>query len=125
MRYIKVLFIVVIFFLALIFFFQNQAVLSQHLELTLHLFFLPPMVSIPLPFYFVILASFFVGAILSLIFLIWDKCNTSARLVKAKWRINSLEKANTRLQQSAKAADQSSESAETKDGVQSAITSKK
>ena len=125
MRYIKVLFIVVIFFLALIFFFQNQAVLSQHLELTLHLFFLPPMVSIPLPFYFVILVSFFVGAILSLIFLVWDKFNTSARLVKAKWRINSLEKANNRLQQSAKAATQTPEATEAKDATAQAGTPKK
>lgn len=99
MRYIKVLFLVVIFFLALVFFFQNQVALSQQIELTLNLFFIPPMTSIPLPFYFLILASFFVGAILSLIFLVWDKVNTSAKLVKAKWRISSLEKSNNRLQQ--------------------------
>ena len=47
MRYIKVLLLAIVFFLALVFFFQNQGPLSQDMVLTLHLFFIPPMHSIP------------------------------------------------------------------------------
>ncbi|MGE9985876.1 LapA family protein [Desulfovibrio sp. SGI.169] len=92
MRYVKVLLLAILFFLALVFFFQNQNALSQDLVLTLNLFFLPPMASIPLPFYFMILAAFFVGAVLALVFLVWDKVNLSARLMKSKWRVSSLER---------------------------------
>ncbi len=93
MRYIKVLLLAVFFFLALVFFFQNQAALSQSIVLTLNLFFLPAMSSIALPFYFLIIAAFACGALLTLAFLVWDKVNSSAKLVKQKWQINSLERA--------------------------------
>ena len=93
MRYIKVLLLAVFFFLALVFFFQNQAALSQSVTLTLNLFFLPAMSSIALPFYFLIIAAFACGALLTLAFLVWDKVNSSARLMKQKWQINSLERA--------------------------------
>ncbi len=88
MRYVKVLLLAILFFLALVFFFQNQNALSQNLVLTLNLFFLPPMTSIPLPFYFMVVAAFFMGAVLALGFLVWDKVNLSARLMKSKWRVS-------------------------------------
>lgn len=97
MRYIKALVLAILIFLALVFFFQNQTALSQQLELTLNLFFIPPMTSIPLPFYFLVIAAFFVGALLSLALLFWDRCNTSAKLVKSRWHISSLEKELARL----------------------------
>lgn len=97
MRYIKALVLAILIFLALVFFFQNQTALSQQLELTLNLFFIPPMTSIPLPFYFVVIAAFLVGALLSLALLFWDRCNTSAKLVKSRWHISSLEKELAKL----------------------------
>ncbi len=51
------------------------------------------MSSIALPFYFLIIAAFACGALLTLAFLVWDKVNSSAKLVKQKWQINSLERA--------------------------------
>ena len=92
MRYVKVLLLAVVFFLSLVFFFQNQAYLSQQLVLTLNLFFIPPMSSIPLPFYFLVVAAFALGALFTLCFLVWDKVNLSARLLKHKWQISSLER---------------------------------
>lgn len=92
MRYVKVLLLAVVFFLSLVFFFQNQASLSQQLVLTLNLFFIPPMSSIPLPFYFLVEAAFALGALFTLCFLVWDKVNLSARLLKHKWQISSLER---------------------------------
>lgn len=91
MRYIKVLVLAVFLFLALIFFFQNQAPLSQEMEMTLNLFFIPPMTSIRLPFYFIVIAAFFVGAMLTLFWLVWDKFVTSSKLMKSKWTASRLE----------------------------------
>lgn len=98
MRYVKVLLLAILFFLTLVFFFQNQGALSQEMVLTLNLFFIPSMSSIALPFYFLVLAAFFVGALLTLCFLVWDKVNLSARLMKSKWRVSSLEREVEKLQ---------------------------
>ncbi|MBO4301141.1 MAG: LapA family protein [Desulfovibrio sp.] len=103
MRYIKVLLLAIFFFVALVFFFQNQAALSQSVELTLNLFFLPAMKSIALPFYFLIIAGFACGALLTLAFLVWDKVHSSAKLVKQKWQISSLERAVARGKKQAEA----------------------
>ena len=92
MRYIKVLLLAVVFFLALVFFFQNQGALSQSMVLTLNLFFVPAMSSIALPFYFLVIAAFACGALMTLGFLVWDKVNLTARLMKQKWQISSLER---------------------------------
>lgn len=97
MRYLKVLILAVFFFLALVFFFQNQTPLSQEMQLTLNLFFMPPITSISLPFYFLLLGAFVIGCLLSLFLLVWDKFTTSARLVKTKWRVSSLESEVARL----------------------------
>ena len=62
MRYIKVLLLVLLIFFSLVFFFQNQTALSTAMTLKLNLFFVPEMTSIPLPFYFIVIVAFFVGA---------------------------------------------------------------
>ena len=110
MRYIKALVLAIFIFLALVFFFQNQTALSQQIELTLNLFFIPPMTSIPLPFYFLVIAAFFVGALLSLALLFWDRCNTSAKLVKSRWHIASLEKELAKLKKDIEGTDSASHS---------------
>ncbi len=60
------------------------------MELKLDLFFIPPMSSISLPFYFLLICAFFLGVVLSLIFLVWDRLNLSARIMKDKWQIQNL-----------------------------------
>lgn len=97
MRYIKVLLLGLFIFLALLFFFQNQVPLSQDMTMTLNLFFWAPFTSIPMPFYFIVIAAFLIGCALAVCFLLWDKFNTSAKLVKTRWRVSSLEKENTQL----------------------------
>ena len=92
MRYIKVLLMVLLIFLALVFFFQNQKPLSQEMVLTLNLFFVPPMSSISLPLYFVVASAFVVGAVLATCFFWWNKVSMSTRLMTSKWRVRSLEK---------------------------------
>ncbi|MCR4667037.1 MAG: lipopolysaccharide assembly protein LapA domain-containing protein [Desulfovibrio sp.] len=90
MRYLKVLILACLIFLALVFFFQNQTILSTKMELKLDLFFIPPMTSITLPFYFLVICAFFIGVLLSLSLLVWDRLHLSARLMKDKWQIKSL-----------------------------------
>jgi len=92
MRYIKVLLLVLIFFVSMLFFFQNQEALGKEMALKLHLFFLPPMKPVPLPTYFVLLAGFLLGALFAIAFLLWDKFSISAKLMKAQWRVRTLEK---------------------------------
>lgn len=98
MRYIKTLLLACLFFVLLIFFFQNQTVLAQELQLTLNLFFTAAMTSIKLPFYFLIIAAFLLGAVLSLSLLVWDKINLTAKLMKNTWYIKTLEKEVEKLQ---------------------------
>lgn len=109
MRYLKVLVLAIFLFLAMVFFFQNQAPLSQQTELGLNLFFIPPMKSIVLPFYFIVIAAFFVGCMLAVLCLIWDRFNISTRLMKKKWQVSSLErevaKLKKQLEKAAQAAD--------------------
>lgn len=100
MRYVKVLVLVLVFFLTMVFFFQNQEALSKEMTLRLHLFFSDPMTSIPLPFYFLVLAAFLLGALLTICVLVWDKFHLSARLMKATWRVRALEKDLARTQAS-------------------------
>lgn len=92
MRYLKVLLLALFIFFAVLFFIQNQAPLSQQMSLTLNLFFIPPFESIPLPFYFVVVGAFVIGCLLSALWLLWEKFNASARLMKRKWKIAALEK---------------------------------
>lgn len=106
MRYIKVLVLAVFLFLALMFFFQNQAPLSQQMEMDLNLFFIPPMKSIPLPFYFIVIAAFFVGCLLTLFWLVWDKFISSSRLMKTRWEVSRLKSEVDRLQKSLNAANE-------------------
>lgn len=91
MRYIKVLVLAVFLFLAFIFFFQNQTPLSQQMQMTLDLFFIPPMTSISLPFYFILIAAFLIGCLLTLAMLVWDKFIASSKLMKSKWEITRLQ----------------------------------
>lgn len=90
MRYIKVLILACFIFLSLVFFFQNQTPLSTKMELSLDLFFIPPMKSITLPFYFLLVCAFFAGVLMSILMLVWDRLHLSARLLKDKWQIKSL-----------------------------------
>ena len=92
MRYIKVLLLVLLFFISMLFLFQNQETLARDMTLKLNLFFLPPVKPLSLPTYFILLAGFLLGGLFSMAFLLWDKLALSAKLMKAQWRVRNLEK---------------------------------
>lgn len=97
MRYIKVLLLVLLFFLVMMFFVQNQPSFSQTMPLKLDLLFLPPMESAPLPFYTLLIICFVLGGLCVLTMLIWDRITLSAKLAMTTMRVRSLEKELTKV----------------------------
>lgn len=92
MRYIKILLIAVFFFLAMVFFFQNQGPLSQDVTLTFNLFFIPPMTAIPLPFYFIVIGAFALGSLLTILMLAWDRVSAQLKIGREKRNVKKLDK---------------------------------
>ena len=97
MRYLKALVLVFVFFVAMIFLFQNQTSLSQTLTFKLDLLFMPAMTSIELPFYFVLLAAFLLGALLCLLLLLWDRMRLSAQIMRANFRVQAMQNEERKL----------------------------
>lgn len=92
MKYVKVFLAIMIFFLVMMFFVQNQSALSQVIPLTLDLFFIEPMMSKPISIYALLLICFLIGSLVTLALLIWDRLRLSAHLALANIRIRTLEK---------------------------------
>ncbi len=91
MRYIKVLVLVLVFFLTMVFLCQNQVALSKDVALQLRLYVLPPTETVQLPFYLVVIAAFLVGAVCCFLLLMFDRVRMSARAVRAGWRLRSMQ----------------------------------
>ena len=102
MRYIKVFLLVLLFFVVMMLFVQNQAQFSDAVTLKFDPMFAPAMESIPMPRYALLLISFALGAVLVLAMLLWDRLSLSSRLGAARRRGNSLQKqldkANAQIQ---------------------------
>ena len=92
MRYIKVFLLVLLFFVIMMLFVQNQASFSDPVTLKFDPLFAPAMESIPLPRYALLLICFALGAGLVLAMLVWDRLSLSSRLAVATRRGNSLQK---------------------------------
>ncbi len=92
MRYLKVFILVVVFFLVMLFFVQNQASFDEPVVLTLDLMFVPVMESFPLPLYSIMLICFTLGGFLVLLMLMWDRVSLTARCTTARSKVSGLEK---------------------------------
>ncbi len=92
MRYLKVFLLVLIFFIVMMFFVQNQASFADPVVLKLDLFFMEPLESFPLPLYSVMLICFALGAFIVLLMLMWDRLTLSSRAMAARRRAIALEK---------------------------------
>lgn len=91
MRYIKVVLLVLIFFFFAIFVVQNHGILGQDVAFRLNLFVIPPLESIPLPLYFIVLIALVLGALVCVLFLAGDRIKMTFALHRANKRINVLE----------------------------------
>lgn len=91
MRFIKIFLLVLIFFVFAVFVLQNHTVLGEDISFRFDVFVWPPFESIPLPMYFIVLAAFFIGAFICLLFLAGDRIKALFALRRAHKRIRVLE----------------------------------
>ncbi|MDD6088820.1 MAG: lipopolysaccharide assembly protein LapA domain-containing protein [Desulfovibrionaceae bacterium] len=101
MRYLKVLLAVIVFFVIITFFTQNQEAFSQVTTLKLSFLDYCKFESIPLPFYTLLILSFVLGGILIFLMLIGDKLALAGRLSAMKLRVSTLESQLKKYQEAA------------------------
>jgi lipopolysaccharide assembly protein A len=89
-RYLKVLAIVLFFFIGMVFFVQNTPVLSESIQLRLQILGVR-WVSIAFPYYMLILIFFVLGALFTLAFLLAEKIRMNRELRACKHRIGALQ----------------------------------
>lgn len=92
MRFLKILWITLLFFFGALFLLQNKEVLSQPMTLELDLFFTEKFTSIKLPYYFIVLCSFAAGAVSAIGYLILSRLRLGMELRRARKRSRVLEK---------------------------------
>lgn len=92
MRFLKILWIVLLFFFGTLFLLQNKEILSQPMILELDLFFTDKLTSIQLPYYFIVLCAFAVGAISAVGYLILSRLRIGMELRRARKQVKILEK---------------------------------
>lgn len=91
MRYLKVIFLALFFVLSILFFSQNNEILSQALVLKLTIPYVADLRSIPLPLYLLVLGGFLFGAVLTLIYLAMEKIRAAKQLRECRTRMAGLE----------------------------------
>lgn len=92
MRYVKVLLLVLFFFLSMLFFIQNKDTVTQTYELVLAVPFLFNFRSIPLPFYLIVLVSFVVGGLLCIAYFLAERFRQAGQVKDLRNRIAGLER---------------------------------
>lgn len=90
MRYVKVLFLVLVFVVSMVFFVQNTETLGQKIVLALDLPGLS-LTSVGLPFYLITLLAFLVGALFSLAYFLIEVVRLSGQLRACRARIGAIE----------------------------------
>jgi putative membrane protein len=96
MRYIKVLLLTLFFFVSMVFFIQNNQVIASLMVLRIDILGLE-LVSREMPFYLIVLASFVVGSIFSMMYFLFEKIRLSRELKAAKAKLAILEQEVTSL----------------------------
>ena len=96
MRYLKVLLLTLFFFVSMVFFIQNNEMLSNELVLKLELFDMS-FVSRELPFYLIVLLSFVVGSVFSMSYFLAEKIRLAHELKSSKAKLAALEQEVTSL----------------------------
>ncbi len=92
MRFLKVFGLVLLFLISMMFFIQNTEILSQEMSLQLN-FYIGDYVAMsrPLPFYFLLLVAFALGAILVLFYFLLEKIRLSGQLKECRRERDKLE----------------------------------
>lgn len=92
MRFVKVLCLILFFFVSMMFFMQNTEVLTQRMSLQLDLFVdgLRFLIT-PMPVYFLVLLSFLVGALFTLVFFLVERIRLTRIMQQKNAKLSSLE----------------------------------
>ncbi len=90
MRYLKLLAIIILFFLAMVFFIQNIEVFNTKLSMQFNLFG-QKWSSSPIPVYIYILVAFVIGGIVSMFYFLLDKLRQGRKLKTYQNQIKSLQ----------------------------------
>ncbi|MFP4070927.1 MAG: lipopolysaccharide assembly protein LapA domain-containing protein [Desulfovibrionales bacterium] len=90
MRYLKVLALILFFFVGMVFFVQNTEALSDAIQLRLNLFHWR-WISIEFPYYLLILIFFVIGALFSLAFFLAEKIRLTKQLRACNHTVQSLQ----------------------------------
>ena len=90
MRYVKVLVLVLFFFVAMVFFVQNTEILTKTISLKFSVFALQ-WSSSPIPIYMYILIAFVLGAIASTLYFAWDKLRMNKEIKRSRDQIKALQ----------------------------------
>ena len=90
MRFIKFVLLVLFFLFSMVFFVQNQAQLSNALELKFQLFNVSWQ-SQPLPFYLIVLIFFVLGALFSTVFFVIDRIRIGSSCREAQYKAQNLQ----------------------------------
>ena len=92
MRYIKVILLVLFFFLSMLFFIQNKDTVTQTYELVLSVPLLFNLRSIPLPFYLIVLGGFLVGALVCICYFLSERFRLSGLVRELRQKNTALER---------------------------------
>ncbi|SHN67788.1 lipopolysaccharide assembly protein LapA domain-containing protein [Desulfovibrio litoralis] len=92
MRFLTTLFITVLFFFCALFLLQNKEVLAIPMTLGIDLFFIDRVESIELPYYFLVLCAFVVGAFSTFIYLLLGRLSLGSSLRQARKQVKVLTK---------------------------------
>ncbi|MDQ7032642.1 MAG: LapA family protein [Desulfonauticus sp.] len=91
MRYVKIIFFVILFFFSILFFIQNNELITSSISLKLE--FLGFAISSPaIPLYLLVLSSFVLGAFVTVLYLLSDRIKIGSQLKEARKKIKELEK---------------------------------
>lgn len=93
MRFLKALWLTVFFFFSLVFFIQNNEMLGQKLSLKFDFYYFNYIwTNTAVPFYFVILLAFFIGAVVTLGYLFMDRVRMRMELARCRRVVRKQEK---------------------------------
>jgi lipopolysaccharide assembly protein A len=90
MKYLRIAVLILLFFLSMLFFVQNQEILSKTTRLYLSIFGLE-LHSKEIPYYLIILLAFVAGGFVTLAYFLAEKIRLGAELKRSKSKIKNLE----------------------------------
>lgn len=91
MRYVKVLFVILLFVVAMVFFIQNVELMEKTFQLRLAFGDAYSFYSLPIPLYAYIIGSLALGSLVTMLYLLADRLRVGGQLKACRRRVAALE----------------------------------